>query len=51
MADVRSERKTKKQKKKFNRRDVMYSIINYKILIYRLLQNTDGALQTRFVIL
>ena len=41
MADLRSERKTKKRKKKgsFNRRDVMHNIINYKILIYSLLQN------------
>ncbi len=41
MSVLRSERKTKKTKKKryFNRRDIMHSIINYKILIYRLLQN------------
>ena len=41
MAVLRSERKTKKTKKKgiFNWRDIMYSIINRKILIYRLLQN------------
>ena len=41
MAVLRSERKTKKTEKKgfFNWRDIMYSIINRKILIYRLLQN------------
>jgi hypothetical protein len=41
MAVLRSERKTKKTKKKgsFNRRDIMLHITNYKILIYRLLQN------------
>ena len=41
MTVLRSGRKTKKTKKKvcFNRRDIMYSIINYKILICRLLQN------------
>ena len=42
MADLRSERKTKKRKKKkgsINRREGFYNIKNYKILIYSLLQN------------